>query len=104
MQPVGVASDESACQFGCADSSWSLARSPLACYETPMDFSFSDAEMAFAAEAEAWLEANCPREWRKDHCWQRVEDPLWEKIAREWQRKLFDGGWAMIAWPKEHGG
>lgn len=69
-----------------------------------MDFSFSDAETAFAAEAETWLEANCPREWRKDHCWQRVEDPLWEKIARDWQRKLFDGGWAMIAWPKEHGG
>jgi alkylation response protein AidB-like acyl-CoA dehydrogenase len=69
-----------------------------------MDFSFSDAELAFAGEAEAWLDANCPPAWRKDHCWQRVEDPLWEQIARPWQRKLYEGGWAMLAWAKEHGG
>ena len=25
-------------------------------------------------------------------------------IARDWQRALFDGGWAAISWPREHGG
>ena len=29
-----------------------------------------------------------------------------EKVAfaRQWQRKLYDGGWAGLAWPKEYGG
>ncbi len=69
-----------------------------------MDFSFSAAEVAFADEARAWLDANLPPAWRRDHCWTRVEDPLWIEIAREWQRKLHEGGWAAIAWPREHGG
>lgn len=69
-----------------------------------MDFGFSAAELAFAAEARAWLEANLPAEWRRDHCWTRVEEPLWLEIARPWQRRLYEGGWAAIAWPREHGG
>ncbi|HZP43706.1 MAG TPA: acyl-CoA dehydrogenase family protein [Candidatus Binatia bacterium] len=69
-----------------------------------MDFSFSSAELAFAAEARGWLAANLPAAWRRGHCWTRVEDPLWLRIARAWQRRLFDGGWAAIAWPREHGG
>ena len=69
-----------------------------------MDFSFSAAELAFADEARRWLEANVPAAWRRDHCWTRVEDPLWIEIARDWQRRLYDGGWAAISWPREHGG
>jgi len=69
-----------------------------------MDFSFSDAELAFADEATRWLEANLPAEWRSDHCYTRVEDPRWIEVARAWQRKLFDGGWAAISWPTEYGG
>ncbi len=69
-----------------------------------MDFSFSDADLAFRDEARAWLEANLPPAWRRDHCWTRVEDPMWIEIARQWQRKLADGGWAAISWPKEAGG
>jgi alkylation response protein AidB-like acyl-CoA dehydrogenase len=69
-----------------------------------MDFSFSDKELAFAAEARAWLEANVPRAWRRDHAWTRAEDPMWVEIAREWQALLAAGGWAAISWPKEDGG
>jgi alkylation response protein AidB-like acyl-CoA dehydrogenase len=69
-----------------------------------MDFGFSQSELAFAAEARAWLEANVPAAWRRDHCWSRADDPMWFTIAREWQRKLYEGGWAAIAWPREHGG
>jgi len=69
-----------------------------------MDFTFSDAERAFADEARAWLEANLPAAWRHDHCWTRADDPAWTTIAREWQRRLFDGGWAAISWLREHGG
>ncbi len=69
-----------------------------------MDFSFSAAELAFASKARDWLEANVPREWRRDHAWTRSEDPLWLELARPWQQRLFDGGWAAISWPREHGG
>jgi len=69
-----------------------------------MDFSFSDTELAFANEARAWLEANVPQVWRRDHAWTRAEDALWIEIARDWQGKLYDGGWAAISWPREHGG
>jgi len=69
-----------------------------------MDFSFSEQELAFAAEARAWLEANVPAAWRRDHAWSRAEDPLWIEIARDWQQKLLAGGWAAISWPREHGG
>jgi len=69
-----------------------------------MDFSFSEQELAFADEARAWLEANVPAAWRRDHAWSRAEDPMWITIARDWQRTLFEGGWAAISWPREQGG
>lgn len=69
-----------------------------------MDFSFSAADLALADEARTWLEANLPAAWRRDHCWTRVEDPMWIQVARQWQRRLFDGGWAAISWPRAHGG
>ncbi len=69
-----------------------------------MDFAFSPAELAFADEAQAWLERTLPAAWRRDHCWTRVEDPMWIEVAREWQRLLFEGGWAAISWPRAQGG
>jgi alkylation response protein AidB-like acyl-CoA dehydrogenase len=69
-----------------------------------MDFSFSAADLAFADAARTWLEQHLPADWRRDHCWTRVEDPMWIQVARQWQRRLFEGGWAAISWPREHGG
>ncbi|GIW43184.1 MAG: acyl-CoA dehydrogenase [Candidatus Binatia bacterium] len=69
-----------------------------------MDFSFSEEELAFAAEARAWLETHVPAAWRKDHMWTRSDDALWVAIARDWQRMLYEGGWAAISWPRELGG
>ncbi|GBD25437.1 Putative acyl-CoA dehydrogenase FadE17 [bacterium HR30] len=69
-----------------------------------MDFSFSSEELAFASEARSWLEKNLPTAWRKEHMWTRADDPLWVEIARDWQRLLYEGGWAAISWPRELGG
>jgi len=69
-----------------------------------MDLSFSPKELAFAAEAREWLRTHLPVEWRKDHMWTRADDPLWVEIARDWQRLLYEGGWAAISWPRELGG
>jgi len=65
---------------------------------------------AFRAEARAWLSAHArPRTGRGD--WSNgPADPSWEaecayvERCRDWQRTLFDGGWAGITWPAEHGG
>jgi alkylation response protein AidB-like acyl-CoA dehydrogenase len=68
---------------------------------------------AFRAEARTWLEAHAPRRSPDADDWSRFHffgDPSPEADAehvrrcREWQRTLYDGGWAGITWPKEYGG
>jgi alkylation response protein AidB-like acyl-CoA dehydrogenase len=62
-----------------------------------MDLNLTPAEQAFRDEFRGWLAANMPgaRPSAQD-----------EYIAylRRWQRTLFEGGWAGIAWPKQYGG
>jgi alkylation response protein AidB-like acyl-CoA dehydrogenase len=67
-------------------------------------------QAAFRAMARAWIDANAP--------WDRIDDvkrlrfagrPFtseheWLAIAREWQKKKFDAGWACLVWPVEYGG
>ena len=66
-----------------------------------MDLNLSHEELAFRDELRAWLRANVPADWDE-----RREESLEQRFAylKRWQRKLFDGGWAGISWPKEYGG
>jgi alkylation response protein AidB-like acyl-CoA dehydrogenase len=67
---------------------------------------------AFRAEARAWLEANAPRRGEgTDHYRfyaagdsSPADDEAHVHHCKAWQRKLYDGGWAGITWPKEYGG
>ncbi len=67
-------------------------------------------EAAFRAEARAWLESNAKRldgvdDWSRgprDHG--EEAEALYFRRTREWQRTLYDGGWAAITWAPEHGG
>lgn len=69
-----------------------------------MDFSFTEAEEAFRQELRSWLEANLPDGWLEgDRSLPDDEEEL-EAFLRGWQRRLYEGGWAGIAWPKEYGG
>ncbi len=69
-----------------------------------MDFEPTPAETALRTRLRAWLGANLPDGWgTPGHAKPGApEDKV--AFARRWQRTLFDGGWAGIAWPKEHGG
>ena len=64
-----------------------------------MDLTFSPQEIAFRDELRAWLAANPPdaepTEGGEDahYAWRR-----------DWQRRLYDAGWAAPAWPTEYGG
>jgi len=63
-----------------------------------VDLAFTPAEEAFRAELRAWLAANVP----SGH-----ESPtLAEEVAflRDWQRRLHEGGWVGIHWPRAYGG
>jgi len=65
-----------------------------------MDLSFSAAEEAFRNELRSWLADNAPAAPGDG------EQTLAEEVAAlvGWQRKLHDGGWVGVHWPKEYGG
>ncbi len=66
-----------------------------------MDLNLTAEETQFRDELRTWLEANVPKDWGE---WR--EKPLEESFPylRAWQRKLYEGGWAAVSWPKEYGG
>ncbi len=66
-----------------------------------MDLNLTVEEAAFRDEFRAWLECNVPSDWSS---WR--EKPLDESFPylRAWQRKLHEGRWAAVFWPKEYGG
>jgi len=65
---------------------------------------------AFRAEARAWIRANAP--WDRMGEIRRMRfagqpfasEHEWLRVARDWQRKKFDAGWACLVWPREYGG
>ena len=71
-----------------------------------MDFNDTPEEAKFRAEARAWLEANAkplaPGETPPGTL--ERDDPATVKAAQKWQAKKSDAGWAVLTWPKEHGG
>jgi len=64
-----------------------------------MDLTFSEQETAFRDELREWLSQNKPGEPPTSD----GEDGQYA-WRREWQRKLYDAGWAAPAWPTEYGG
>lgn len=67
-----------------------------------MDLNLTPAEQQFRDEARAWLEANLPAPFTGV----RNEEDQGEYFdyLRAWQRKVYEGGWAGLSWPKEFGG
>lgn len=64
-----------------------------------MDLTHTAAEEEFRSQARAWLEANKPP----------LPMPPGDTaegvvVHRDWERKLFDGGWAVVSWPACYGG
>lgn len=68
-----------------------------------MDLNLNTNEQQFRDEFRGWLTTNLPAEWTGGGIGSEDrEDYL--KYLRDWQRSLYDGGWAGISWPKEFGG
>jgi alkylation response protein AidB-like acyl-CoA dehydrogenase len=68
-----------------------------------MDLGFTTEEEAFRDEVRSWLDSNLPAEWRGRGVGGFREDDETD-LQRQWQRRLNDGGWLKLAWPREAGG
>ncbi|HZS08965.1 MAG TPA: acyl-CoA dehydrogenase [Blastocatellia bacterium] len=68
-----------------------------------MDLKPSPQEQQFRDELRAWLQANVPAPWSGDASTPEGKREQFEYL-RAWQRKVHEGGWAGISWPKEYGG
>ena len=66
-----------------------------------MDLNLTDEELQFRDELRAWLAANLPKDWNE---WREKPIEISFPYLRAWQRKLHEGGWAAVSWPKEYGG
>jgi alkylation response protein AidB-like acyl-CoA dehydrogenase len=66
-----------------------------------MDLNLTAEELQFRDELRAWLAANLPKDWNE---WREKPIEVSFPYLRAWQRKLHEGGWAAVSWPKEYGG
>jgi alkylation response protein AidB-like acyl-CoA dehydrogenase len=74
-----------------------------------MDFDDTPQEAAFRAQAKAWIAANAPKQYEDElrkaalgRIQLRTGNIL--EVAKAWQKKKADAGWAVPHWPKDYGG
>ena len=68
-----------------------------------MDLNLSPTELSFRDGLRAWLGEKMNRNWQAEYAAISEKAQQFEYL-RAWQRKVYDGGWAGIAWPSEYGG
>jgi alkylation response protein AidB-like acyl-CoA dehydrogenase len=67
-----------------------------------MDLTFTPENEEFREKVKAWVKEAVPEEWKTTNNLLNAEER--DRINQEWDKKLWEGGWAGIAWPKEYGG
>ena len=68
-----------------------------------MDFTLTPDQHAFRESVRTWLKANIPSEWKALGATEVPRADMYE-FGRRWQRRLFDGGFIGVTWPREYGG
>ena len=64
-----------------------------------MDLTFSESELAFQAEARAWLDANVPTESLPS-----MDTAEGFVAHQEWEAKLAEARWSVVSWPTAYSG
>jgi len=67
-----------------------------------MDLNLNPQETEFRDELRAWLQNNVPLDWETHRLRDSMEGRF--QFLRAWQKRVFEAGWAGVAWPKEYGG
>jgi acyl-CoA dehydrogenase len=75
-----------------------------------MNFTDTPEQAAFRAAARCWIRDNAP--WAHVDRIRKLrfaglpfdDEHEWLTIAKAWQRKKYDAGWACLVWPAEYGG
>ena len=62
-----------------------------------VDLTLSPEEEAFRDELRSWLDANHPGR-------EPEGDEAGFEFRRDWQKALYEAGWAGLSWPQEYGG
>ena len=68
-----------------------------------MDFRDTPEEAAFRKDVRAWFQASLPADWSSSSLFMESPDRRTE-FLRDFQRTMYEGGWAGLSWPKEYGG
>ena len=74
-----------------------------------MNFDDTPQEAAFRAEAKAWIAANAPKQYEEELKRSSLGRTALNganvlDVAKAWQKKKADAGWACLHWPKDYGG
>ena len=74
-----------------------------------MNFDDTPQEAAFRSEARKWIDANAPKELEAELSKSslgriRLKNHDIVEVAKRWQKKKADAGWACLHWPKDYGG
>jgi alkylation response protein AidB-like acyl-CoA dehydrogenase len=69
-----------------------------------MHLSYTPDEQQYRDQVRAWLAANLPSNWEGLGDGTSENMDQWIAFLKDWQRKLYEAGWAGISWPKEYGG
>src|SRR5258708_5679444 len=74
-----------------------------------MNFDDTPQEAAFRAEAKAWIAANAPKQYEEELKKSSLGRTQLKganilEVAKAWQKKKAEAGWACLHWPKEYGG
>ena len=69
-----------------------------------MDFRFTPEQETFRDEFAEWLKENFPDNWSPSHYVNFDSTDPWVVAYREFQRRLSEGGYAGMQYPKEYGG
>src|ERR1039457_2986632 len=74
-----------------------------------MNFDDTPQEAAFRAEAKAWIAANAPKQYEEELKKSSLGRSQLKganilEVAKAWQKKKAEAGWACLHWPKEYGG
>ena len=69
-----------------------------------MDFRLTPEQEAFREEFISWLNKNLPDDWDPSRYRNYDSQEEWGRAYSDFQRRLFDGGYAVMHYPKEYGG